>query len=77
MIELITDLPRKSSRTSTQAVTVPSTAFRTATMNAAPTVSFSAATDCGLVTASQKACLPSLREAQTSAAIGSITIRDR
>ncbi len=44
-------------------------------MKAAPTVSFRAATDCGLVTASRKTCLPSLREAQTRAAIGSITIR--
>ena len=77
MIELTTDLPRKSSRTSTHAVTVPSTAFRTATKNAAPTVSLRAAIDCGLVMASQNACLPSLRAVQTSAAMGSITIRVR
>ena len=69
--------PRKSSRTSTHAVIVPSTALSSATTSDAPSVSFSAATACGLETASQNDCVPSLRDAQTSAASGSITISVR
>jgi hypothetical protein len=42
-----------------------------------PSVSFSAATASGEVTASQNPAQPSTREAQTSAAIGSATTTDR
>ena len=77
MIALTSDLPRKSSRTSTQAVIVPSTAFRSETASDAPTVSFSAATASGLETASQKDCDPSLVASQTSAASGSPTMTIR
>ena len=54
-------LPRKSSRTSTQAVIVPRTAFGSETTSDAPRVSFSAATACGLETASQKPVCAVLR----------------
>ena len=47
MIAFITALPRNSSRISTQAVIVPSTALISATTSDAPSVSFSAATACG------------------------------
>ena len=52
--ELTIDLPRKSSRTSTQAMRVPNTALISATIPASARVSFSAATPSGLETASQK-----------------------
>src|SRR5882672_11093671 len=77
MIALTSVLPRKSSRTSTQAVIVPSTAFRSATTIDVPSVSFRAATASGLVTACQKPCDPALVDSQTSAAIGSTTINVR
>src|SRR5947207_2209587 len=54
MIALTRLLPRKSSRTSTQAVIVPSTAFVAAASAATPNVSLSAATASGPLTASQK-----------------------
>src|SRR5687768_1799086 len=73
MIAFTTVLPRKSSRTSTQAVTVPSTALSRATPNEVTSVSFRAATASGLETASQKDRVPSLDASQTSAAIGSAT----
>ena len=73
MIALTSVFPRKSSRTSTQAVTVPSTAFRSETASDAPSVSFSAATASGLETASQNDCVPSLVASQMSAASGSPT----
>ena len=53
--------PRKSSRTSTQAVIVPSTALSSATTSDVPSVSLSAATASGLVTASQNAARAVLR----------------
>jgi hypothetical protein len=79
MIAFTADFPRNSSRTRTHAVIVPSTALRSDTIAAAPSVSLSAATACGSVTASQKDCAPSLRASHTSAAIGSatITVRNR
>ena len=77
MIALTSVLPRKSSRMSTHAVIVPSTAFRSETASDAPTVSFSAATASGLETASQKDCDPSLVASHTSAASGSPTMTIR
>ena len=74
---MTTDLPRKSSRTSTQAISVPKTALTSATIPAIASVSFSAATPSGLETASQKLRAPSFVDAQTSAAIGSATITER
>src|SRR6516164_4572270 len=70
MIAFTSAFPRNSSRTRTQAVTAPSTAFTSVTTTAAPSVSFSAATASGLETASQKDSVPALVAAQTSAAIG-------
>ena len=58
--ELTMLLPRKSSRTSTQAISVPMTALIAATMNEAISVSFSAATACSLVTAVQNVIEPVL-----------------
>ena len=58
MIAFTSVLPRKSSRTSTHAVTVPSTALRSATAIDVDSVSFSAATASGLETASQKPSQP-------------------
>jgi hypothetical protein len=43
----------------------------------APSVSFSAAIDSGLVTTSQKPRAPAFVDSKTSAAIGSATIRER
>src|SRR5260221_2584377 len=73
MTALTTDLPRKSSRTSTQAVIVPTTALTSVTTAATPRVSFSAATACGSGTAFQNVCAPWRRDSQTTAAIGSVT----
>ena len=56
---------------------VPSTALTSATRSESPSVSFNAATACGLEMESQNDCAPSLRDAQTSAARGSITISAR
>ena len=64
-------LPRKSSRTSTHAVIVPSTALTAETISAAPSVSFNAATASGADTTAQNSCQPCFPDAQTSAAIGS------
>ena len=77
MIAFTAAFPRKSSRTRTHAVIVPSTAFRSATSAAAPSVSFRAAIACGDVTASQKLCAPSLLASHTRAAIGSATMTIR
>src|SRR2546430_9500239 len=73
MTELTSDLPRKSSRTSTQAVMVPSTALIRTTTKAAPNVSLSAPRASGFETACQNACLPSRLDSQTRAAIGRTT----
>src|SRR5690242_1462773 len=73
MIAFTIALPRKWSRTSTHAVIVPSTAFAAETRKAAPRLCLSAAIDSGCVTTVQNWCRPSLRDAQTSAAIGRMT----
>src|SRR5262245_40091582 len=73
MIAFMTDLPRKSSRTSTQAVIVPRAALISETTSDATSVSLRAATASGLEIASQKPCDPSFVDSQTSAAIGSTT----
>src|SRR3954453_10818088 len=67
---LMTALPRKRSRTSTQATSVPATALIAATRIDRTSVSFSAATACGAVTASQKAPSPPSSERATTAASG-------
>ena len=77
MTAFTSDLPRKSSRTSTHAVTVPSTALSSATATEVHSVSFSAATASGLETASQKPAQPAFVDSKTSAAIGSATISAR
>src|SRR5215471_6860221 len=77
MIALTSDLPRKSSRTRTQAVIVPSTAFNTATASDATSVSLSAATASGEVIASQNDPKPSCLAVETRAAIGNTTITVR
>src|SRR5262245_8247383 len=63
-------LPGNSSRTSTQAISVPATALITTTISEATTVSFSAATACSLVTAVQNASHPPSIDRATTAAIG-------
>src|SRR3954454_3379775 len=70
MTALTNSLPRNLSRTSTQAIAVPVTAFTTETTTAQPSVSFSAAIDCGFVTSLQNVPQPCERELHTSAASG-------
>src|SRR5438445_1998361 len=77
MTALTIDLPRNSSRTSTQAVIVPKKALTSDTITDAPSVSFSAASASGDVATDQNWCSPSFCDAQTSAAIGRITITER
>src|SRR5215210_1151729 len=77
MIAFTSDLPRKSSRTSTQAVIVPRTALSSATAIEVQSVSFRAATASGLVTTSQNARAPPFVDSKTRAAIGRATISDR
>src|SRR3989442_5957994 len=77
MTALTTDLPGKSSRTSTQAVTVPSTAFTSAAATATRTLSFSAETASGAETAFHQPDQPSSADAEATAASGSATISDR
>jgi hypothetical protein len=77
MIALTNDLPRKSSRTRTHAISVPATAFVRATRAETTSVSLSAATASGALIAAQNPDEPSAREAQTSAAIGSPTMTVR
>src|SRR3954469_10639988 len=67
---LMSDLPRKRSRTSTHATSVPATAFIAATRIDMISVSFSAATACGAVMASTKAPRPPSVERATTAASG-------
>src|SRR3954454_2121921 len=67
---LMSDLPRKRSRTSTHATSVPATAFIAATRIDMISVSFSAATACGAVTASTNATRPPSVERATTAASG-------
>src|SRR5438445_12491398 len=73
MTALTSALPRKSSRTRTQAVIVPSTPLIRTTMNAAPNVSLRAATASGLDTICQKPCAPLFFDSQRSAARGGTT----
>src|SRR3954468_9035833 len=63
-------LPRKRSRTSTHATSVPATALTAATRIDRISVSFSAATACGAVTASTNACRPPSVDRATTAASG-------
>src|SRR5262245_31478896 len=71
------DLPANRSRTSTQAVTVPKTAFTSAARIATITLSFSAATASGFEIAPRKPDQPSSPEAATTAASGRTTISVR
>src|SRR5262245_35788007 len=73
MTALTSDLPRKSSRTSTQAVTVPKIVFRSVTARATPSVSFRAARASGLETTSQNEWDPFFFDSQRSAAMGRTT----
>src|SRR5437660_6831648 len=77
MTALTNDFPQNSSRTSTQAITVPNTAFTTETSTASPRESLSAATDSGDDATDQNEPTPSAREAQTRAAIGNTTSTER
>src|SRR4051794_10441611 len=72
---LITRLPGNSSRTSTQATTVPKTALIAATTSAVSSVSSSALTDWRLETVSQKCAMPPSVDFATTAASGRRTIR--
>src|SRR5271154_4894959 len=71
------DLPGKSSRTSIHAITVPKTALTSATIAETAIVSLSAATASGALTDDQNPWTPSLRDVQTSDAIGSATMTVR
>src|SRR5204862_1297755 len=68
-------LPGNSSRTSTQAISVPNSTLIAVTSSAESSVSFSAATDCLLETVSQKWAMPPSVDFDTTAASGSSTIR--
>ena len=70
-------LPGKESRTSTHAMIVPTTALTKTTPSETRNVTRSAATACGLETASQKACAPPSVERSTTAARGTRTMRLR
>ena len=70
-------LPRKSSRTSTHAISVPKAALRSTTIADTIKVSLIAATACGLVTSRQKALRPPLVDRASSAAIGNSTSTER
>src|SRR3954452_16744448 len=70
MSALTSALPRKLSRTSTHATSVPASALTAATRIDRTSVSFSAATACGAVTASTNACRPPSVERATTAASG-------
>src|SRR3954447_17110349 len=71
---LTTARPRKRSRTSTHATSVPATALIAATATDMVSVRRSAATACGAVTASQNAPRPASVERATTAASGIRTI---
>src|SRR6188472_759976 len=77
MIAFTAVLPRKSSRTSTHAVIVPSTAFVSAASADITSESFRAATAWGEEATVQNASKPLPAENQISAAIGSATTTDR
>src|SRR6476619_591973 len=77
MIAFTALLPRKSSRTSTHAVIVPSTAFVSAASADITSESFRAATAWGEEATVQNASKPLPAENQISAAIGSATTTER
>src|SRR5690242_7216716 len=77
MTAFTTLLPRNSSRTSTHAVTVPSTALTSAATTDVSTLSFSAATASGAETALHQPDQPCALEAEATAASGSATSRER
>ena len=77
MIALTTFLPGNSSRTSIQAISVPSTPLASAAAAAIASDSFRAARACGEVTTSQKPPAPFSVDDHTSAAIGSATTTER
>src|SRR3954466_2065537 len=74
MTALTNALPRKRSRTSTHATSDPATALTAATRIDRTSVSLSAATACGAVTASQNAARPPSVERATTAASGISTM---
>src|SRR3954454_10836096 len=69
-----TALPRKSSRTSTHAISVPITTLMSVTITDTPTVSSSAATACRLLMSCQNWLSPPSNALSTTAASGSSTI---
>src|SRR5579884_3919574 len=71
------DLPRKESRTKTQAMRVPNTALMITTMADTPTVSSKAPSTVGIVIVCQTAPMPPRVDVQRSAARGSRTMRLR
>jgi hypothetical protein len=77
MSALTTRLPGNSSRTSTQAMTVPMTTLPAATARATAKVRRSAASAWGWVAASQNAPQPSRPERHTTAVRGRTTTRLR
>jgi hypothetical protein len=77
MRALTTPWPRKRSRTSTHAITVPMTAFATETSADSASVSFSADTAAGSPTASRNPPQPAPVDSHTTAASGSSTMRLR
>ena len=77
MTAFISAFPRNESRTSTQAVTVPSTPLISATATEVQRVSFRAATASGLEATSQNPRAPAFADSKRSAAIGSATISVR
>src|SRR6266508_355675 len=74
MTAFTTDCPRNESRTSTHAISVPKTAFTSATTSDATSVSLRAATACGELTSLQNEPPP---ERHTSAASGTSTTSER
>ena len=70
-------LPGNSSRTSTQAISVPKIALIATTIAETTSVSLIAASASGLVTSRQKAPAPPLPDFASSAATGSSTSTDR
>ena len=70
-------LPGNSSRTSTQAISVPKTALTTTTITDTTSVSLIAASASGLEISRQNALVPPLLDFASSAATGSSTSADR
>src|SRR5829696_1324003 len=74
IVAFTSDFPRKSSRTRTQAISVPITASIAATTTDTPSVNFSAATAGGFEIASQKSPRPPSSDFATTAARGISTM---